>query len=596
VVASSNGATQKWSRKWLERMGFDVLVAEDGATALATILESGPQVVLAEAGLESSYGNPLCAELRALREVADLPVVTICRTNREIREALDSGSTDVVRKPVEWLVVSRRIDTLARMYESSHELSRTRRCLRDAEHSAAEAERRLRLQDSQDLLTALPNRPRFESLIERALSMSRAGSQLAVMYMDLDRFKAINEIVGRAEGDQILRQVANRLQNCLRRSDLVARRRAGIGTAAVARLSGDEFTLLLTHVRGREEVLRAAQRLLQSLADPFAVGTKDIYLSGTLGVALSGGEADTADVLLQHAELAKCDAKRQGGGMVRLFEQSMEPLTERRVDLHRMLRAALEADELALHYQPLIDVASGRVVAAEALLRWQHKELGSISPGEFLPAVEGTDLMLALGAWVLRTACRQAMEWRRAGLPPIRMAVNVAASQLRRGDLSVVVRDVLAETGMAPALLELELSEKGVLHLEAETLRQLEDIKSQGVRLSVDDFGTGQSAIGYLRRFPLDVLKIDRSYVAGVARSESDAGLASAMVAMAHSLNLRVVAEGVEREQQMDLLREWGCDELQGFLFSPAVREEEFRQMLRSGSIAPKELNEKSLD
>lgn len=583
IVGSRSAGIRKWSKRWLARVGLDVHFVDDGRSVLDAVAESRPQAVLVEAGLVAQSGSSFYEEVRALPEASDLPVVTICATDRDIARAIEAGSTDIARKPLNWQLISRRIDLLARMYGSLHELRQTRGQLAQAERSIDDAERRLRLHGSVDFLTELPNRPRFERLIEKALATSRADAQLAVLYLDLDRFKAINEMVGREEGDQILRLIAARLQACLRQNDLMARQTAGVGTAAVARLSGDEFTLLLTHVAGPRDVLQAAQGILRALADPFTVSHRDIYVSATLGVALSGGESDTGELLLQHAELAMCEAKRQGGGMVRFFEQSMEPFTRHSADLCDMLRAALDAGDLSLHYQPLVDTASGRVVAAEALLRWQHDELGSLAPGYFLPAAEGTDLMLALGEWVLRTACQQVVEWRDEGLPRIRMAVNIASCQLRRSDLAALVRRVLAETGLEPALLELELSENGVLRQDTGILQQLRELKQLGVRLSVDDFGTGQSAIGYLKRFPLDVLKIDRSYVAGVATSESDAGIAAAMVSMAHSLDLAVVAEGVEEEGQSDLLREWGCDELQGFLFSPAVRAEEFRQILEQG-------------
>jgi diguanylate cyclase (GGDEF)-like protein len=527
--------------------------------------------------------------IRDLPGCAELPLVAICGHDDAVFKALAEGCTDAARKPVNWQLVGRRLELLVRMSSAVEELGRTRRRLREAELSAGEAERRLRLQNSVDHLTDLPNRSRFEDLVDRALTTAASDASLAVLYLDIARFKAINEIVGRVEGDQILRQVAARLRGCLQGKALVSHRRPGVGTAAVARMSGDEFTLLLTHVAGRRAVLQAAQVVLGVMAEPFAVTGRKIYLSVTLGVTVSAAEARSGELLLQQAELAMCEAKRQGGGMVRFYEESMENLSQRKVDLHRMLHAALEQGELSLHYQPLVDAASGRVVAAEALMRWQNAELGSVGPADFLPAAEGTDLMLTLGEWVLRTACRQLKEWADAGLPRIRMAVNIASCQLRRSDLAKVVRDVLNETGIDPRLLELELSEQGVFRHDVEILAQLEEIKRLGVRLSVDDFGTGQSAIGYLKRFPLDVLKIDRSYVAGLMNSESDAGIASAMVAMAHSLDLAVVAEGVEEESQLDLLREWGCDELQGFLFSPAVREEEFRQLLENGFAAAAE-------
>ena len=278
------------------------------------------------------------------------------------------------------------------------------------------------------------------------------------------------------------------------------------------------------------------------------------------------------------------EAKRNGGGLVKPYSMALDRDTVRRVQLGRLLRSAVEREDLKLYYQPLVDLTDQRVLGAEALLRWEHPELGPVSPAEFIPLAEESGLMVRLGKWVLRTACRQLREWVDQGLSPLRVAINVSLCQLVRGDLAAAVREVLEETGVDGSMLELELSERGVLRADPVVLRQLADIKEMGVRLAVDDFGTGNSAIAYLKRFPLDTLKIDKSYVRGVAASEHDAAIASATIAMAHQLRLDVVAEGVEHTEQLDFLRECGCDEYQGFLFSPAVPPGEFGRLLARGT------------
>ncbi len=579
LVVSRSASTVRWGSRWLRRWGFEVAVVADGAAAVEAAGSTAPAIVLAE-GLHRVDGRSLPAAVREAAGDDGLPVVTLCSRASEAESALECGSTDVVRKPWSWNLIGRRLEHLSRLQLARRAVEQAGEARHLAERSASEAEKRLRRLGQVDHLTELPNRKRFEALIDRALTNSRHGCEVGVLYMDLDRFRAINEVVGREEGDRILRQVAERLQSCVQRSDLVLRSTPGIGTAALARLSGDEFTVLLTHVSSRHEVLQAARKVLEVLADPFQVAGRDLYLSATVGISLSGRRVESGEDLLQHAEVAMSEAKRQGGGVVRSYESSMEGFSQRKVDIHERLRKALEADELELYYQPLICAESERIVAAEALLRWRHPQHGIIRPAEFLPSAEGTDLMLAIGKWVLETACRQLAEWLASDLPRVRMAVNIASCQLRRSDLAALVEEVLSDTGVPPELLELELSEKGVLRQDRVVLQQLHQLKRLGVRLSVDDFGTGHSAIGYLKRFPLDVLKIDRSYVAGLASSSSDAGIASAMVTMAHSLDLTVVAEGVERARQKELLRAWRCDELQGFHFSPAVRAGEFRRAL----------------
>lgn len=583
LVALRDARSRKWCSRWLRQAGFEVALADDAAEAMASVDERAPNVLVVDGGLQLENGLSICAVVRGIAALAELPVVAVCYGRGDFARAVDDKATHVVPKPVNWQLVAGLVESLVDGRELAIRLATTVAHLEAAERSIEVARKHISQDRDVDELTRLPNRVRFETLIERAAATRAPGFELAVLYLDLDRFKAINEIVGRDGGDRILQQVAERLREGLHTGDLLGRRGSGAGSAAVGRLSGDEFTVLLTHVDGRSTVLQAAQGLLRCLGDPFVVAGREVHLSATVGAAISTEEARTGELLLQRSELALCEAKRQGGGMTRFYDRSMETLSERNLDVHRMVKQAMKNDELRLHYQPLIDSARGRIVAAEALLRWVSPELGTVPPDEFLPAIEGTDLMLEIGEWVLRTACRQHQVWAADGLPSIRMAVNVAPSQLRRSNFADLVERLLRETGIDPSHLELELSERGMLRDDPQIRLQLESLNRLGVRLSLDDFGTGQSAIDYLKQFPLHVLKIDRSYVAGLSRSDRDAGLTLAMVDMAHSLRLAVVAEGVETQDQMDMLQGWGCDELQGFLFSPAVREQEFRQMLKSG-------------
>jgi EAL domain-containing protein (putative c-di-GMP-specific phosphodiesterase class I) len=360
---------------------------------------------------------------------------------------------------------------------------------------------------------------------------------------------------------------------------MLTRNRPGVSTSALARLSGDEFTLMLTNVEDPENARLLGENAIRTLRNRVRVGDREIFVSASIGAAYFPTHGRDAEQLLHHAEIALAEAKRGGGGMVRLYSESFNKANERTFELKRALLDSFERHELQLHYQPLV-LSEGRIIGAEALLRWEHPQLGSVSPAEFVPVAEESGLMRPIGHWVLRTACGQLRAWMDEGLPPIRMAVNVSLCQLSQGDLPAIVREALEEFQLDPSWLELELSERGVLRSDPDILKQLTDLKEMGVRLSVDDFGTGESAIAYLRRFPLDTLKLDRSYVDGVVGDENDAAIISAMIAMAHQLRLGVVAEGVESKEQLGFLRERGCDEYQGFLFSPAVPAQEFLRLL----------------
>jgi EAL domain-containing protein (putative c-di-GMP-specific phosphodiesterase class I) len=381
--------------------------------------------------------------------------------------------------------------------------------------------------------------------------------------------------------NSLLQQVAQRLIAGLR-SEEVLNAAAGPSMSMAARIGGGLFAAMLTGLPGWQETKATVRLLLDRISGRYFAGDEEISLTASVGVAVAPGDGLTAETMIQKAELAACEAV-ESGAAVRFYSQTSHRVTERSRAIIRLLPNALARGEFQLHYQPLIEDSVVRISAAEALLRWQSPELGAVSPSEFVPLAEEAALMVGIGSWVLRTAWRQVRAWQEQGLPSTRIAVNVSLCQLVRGDLAQLVREVLDETGIDPSLLELELSERGVLRSDPEILRQLRAIRALGVRLAIDDFGTGNSAVAYLKQFPIDVLKIDQSFVRGVASSSEDAAITSATIAMARQLGLRVVAEGVEETGQRDFLRRNGCSEYQGFLFSPAVPPEAFAEMLRRG-------------
>jgi diguanylate cyclase (GGDEF)-like protein len=511
-----------------------------------------------------------------------MPMIVVCQNDKEVRQALEDEVADVVRRPIDWHLLSRRAALVSRSSQAQVELATARSALERALAIATEAEERISHREDADRLTGLSNRKTFVRLLDRTLSALRpSGGTTAVLYLDLDHFGAINEILGRGVGDTAITKVSERLKQLLQQMDWSPGDRSGLATAFAGRMDGDEFALMLSNVGDQEAAERIAGEVSEQLALPLDLGDRSVYLSTSVGIALFPADGLTAEELLQRSEMAMLDAKRQGGGVCRLYRQSLSRTAKQRLELDLRLHQALRREELDLHYQPLVDLASGQIVGAEALLRWNHPEDGLIEPMEFIPLAEESGLMVRVGAWVLEQACRQLREWIDADLPTIRMAVNLSICQLRRGNLVEVVKRALQASRIEPRMLELEVSERGVLRRDHEALRQLEELKSLGVRLTLDDFGTGDSAIAYLKRLPIDGLKIDRSFVKGALQNPNDAAIASAIAAMARRLRLAVVAEGVEDAGQLGCLREWGCDEYQGFAFSPPMEVEEFGHLLR---------------
>jgi diguanylate cyclase (GGDEF)-like protein len=575
VLAARDRESLKWGARWLQSAGLEVVVAGDLAAAAAAIERHLPGVILVEPALRPPGTGGSWPPNNAAAAV-----MVLAPTAAAVEQALADGATDIVPLPCDWRLVARRAAALARAVESHRELAALQRELAVARAASEQAHRELATLVGSDPLTALPNRQRFESVLARSLRALRpADGKVALLLVDLDRFKSLNEVAGRQGGSEVLRQLGSRLQRALEDGSVAVPSPPGVTTAALARMSGDEFTVLLSGLCDRQQALHCAERLLQLVREPFTVGGRELLLSASIGIAVAPEDGLDAEALLQRAELAVGWAKHRGGGAARFYAPDLErPLAA--ATMEQELRGALERDELCLAFQPLVEVSGGRIVGSEALLRWQHPRLGVVPPDDFIPVAEEAGLMPTIGEWVFSAACQQLRRWLDRGLPPLRLAINVAVSQLLRGDFPEVVAAALARYQLDSTLLELEISERGILQEEAEIGATLARLKQLGVRLSVDDFGTGHTALDYLRRFPIDVLKIDRSYVAAVERDGSDTIMASAMVAMAQRLGMSVVAEGVEEEGQLRRLREWGCDTFQGFLFSPPLAPEELGGML----------------
>ena len=420
-----------------------------------------------------------------------------------------------------------------------------------------------------DALTNLPNRLLFKDRVTVALSHAqREGSHLAILFLDLDRFKVINDSLGHNIGDQLLQAVAARVQSCVRDSD------------TVARLGGDEFTVLLPRLKRSEDAAPVAAKILEAIRHPFHIEGREFFTTTSVGISLFPEDAIDAETLIKNADTAMYQAKEVGRDNYQLFNAHVNAKALQRIALEHGLRRALLNSEMAVHYQPILDFRTGRITGMEALLRWTHPQLGNIPPGQFIPLAEATGVMIPIGTWALRNACVQAKSWYDAGHQNLTLAVNLSVQQLQQIELVDSVREILQETGLPPRLLELEITESSAMQSPEASVRTLYDLKKLGIRISLDDFGTGHSSLSYLKRFPIDTLKIDQSFVRDITTDPDTAAIVTAIIAMAHSLRLKVIAEGVEYTEQLNFLRKHDCDQMQGYLIKPPVSADEFLAFL----------------
>jgi len=435
-----------------------------------------------------------------------------------------------------------------------------------------EFESRILHQATHDALTGLPNRGLFSELVARAMTRAtRSEKLLAVLFLDLDGFKNINDTLGHEAGDELLKEVASRLLGVLRQDDVVGRQ------------GGDEFTLLLQGVSVVQDVMQIAEKMLTAVAVPFHLGSQQMHVTASIGITVFPFDDTDVGSLLRNADTAMYQAKEDGKNCFRFYTASMNAAMRERMEIENGLRVALEQGQFSLHYQPQTVIESGAVVGVEALLRWNHPEQGMISPARFIPVAEESSLIVPIGEWVMRTACQQAMRWREMGLPQMKVAVNLSARQFRQPDLLEMIGRILEETGLDPrsGMLELELTESMVMRNVEESVVTLNRLHQMGLQLSIDDFGTGYSSLSYLKRFPINTLKIDQSFVRDITTDPDDAAIAAAIVGLAHSLKLNVIAEGVETREQLDFLRAIACNEAQGYYFSRPLPPDALEKFLR---------------
>ncbi len=512
--------------------------------------------------LSSRNGRGLDELQAALAAAQGAPVVVVAPDPKLAKACMEAGADDFL--PTEELSAQ----LLQRVLHYSVERHRMARRLLMAQ----EQEKYLATHDP---FTGLPNRQLLVDRVQQALTYSDRYEQwVGILFMDLDRFKTINDTLGHAAGDELLRAVTERVSLRIRRSD------------TAARYGGDEFVFLLPNIAHAEDAAKVARNVIRTVGKPYVIEDRTISVTPSVGIAVYPGDGETAEELISNADMAMYRAKERGGNTYEFFAPSMNESALQQLDLESDLRAALTRNEFVVHYQPLIDARRWTIIGAEALVRWQHPQRGLVLPDEFIPLAERTGLIVELGEHVLRTACLQHAEWSQAGFGPIRMAVNISARQFWEDELVESISAILSETGMNPSFLDLEVTESCMVDNEDLTVAAMLKLKDLGLSISVDDFGTGYSSFRALKRFPCDNLKVGRVFVRGIPNSPDDVGIANAIIAIAESMNLGVIAEGVERPDQLRFFQNWGCSIMQGHLFSPAVPASEFAALL-TRDLAP---------
>ncbi|MCX6344586.1 MAG: EAL domain-containing protein [Armatimonadetes bacterium] len=560
LIAEDDQVSRRLLQAVLEKWEYEVVVTSNGIDAWE-ILQSpdAPQLAILDWMMPGMDGLQVCRQVRNKKDdrYIYLLLLTARSAKEDIIEGMHSGADDYIAKPFDKSELHVRLSAGKRVLDLQSELLTTRESLRN--------------QATRDPLTGLPNRLLFADRLAHNIEVLRRHSaKLAVMFLDLDRFKLVNDTFGHSIGDSLLKEVTNRLTNTLREID------------TIARMGGDEFTLILTDLMHVEDAKRVAERVLKAFSRPFKVKSHEIFITVSIGISIYPSDGCDAETLVKNADAAMYLAKEKGRSTYHMYTKSLSEKAEVRISLENSLRHAVERDELILHYQPCLRIATGEILGSEALLRWQHPEMGMIPPLDFIPLAEDTGLITPIGEWVIHTACKQNKAWQDAGFPHIEIAVNVSARQFRQQDFQNTVKHALAESGLDANWLVLELTESTIMHNPESAAKLLQNLKAMGVHVSIDDFGTGYSSLSYLKRFPIDTIKIDQSFIREITTNPDDAAIAGAVVAMAHSMKRRVVAEGVETLEQLEFLAQLKCDDMQGYFVSKPVNAEEFEMLIRT--------------
>lgn len=555
--------------KLLSVEGFQTISANDGASGIQLAQAQHPNLIICDILMPKLNGYEVLKALQQDPVTAAIPFIFLtAKTERsDWRQAMNMGADDYLTKPFSRAELLDAITTRLQKQEYF-----TQRHTLQLQEAHAQLNQLLRYNH----LTNLPNRlvlqERFTQLLTQRTGRSR---QLPLLSIGVEQLHRINSTLGDASGDLLLQSVAERLQKRVGSLD------------TVAHLGAAQFAILLGATSDRNEVARITETLLADFASPFLVGVHEIHLTAKIGISLFGRDGCDLDTLIKHANTAREDAKKPGRKPYQFYIASIGAKSQEELLLELELHQALEKEEFQLYYQPKVNPQSGKIKGAEALVRWYHPTRGAISPGAFVPMAEKTGFILPLGEWILKTACVQAKIWQDAGFSPLRIAVNLSGHQFNQPNLSCLVINTLQETGLDPSYLELEITESALMENPEAAIATLREFKEIGIQISIDDFGTGYSSLSYLRQFPFDALKLDRSFVCQATKDDKNAAITMAILQMARSLNLKVIAEGVETSQELAFLHNHQCDEIQGYWFSPPLSAPTFEGLLRAGHSLP---------
>ncbi len=535
-------------RHSMERSGYQVVEASNGLEAVHAVIKQVPDLILMDAVMPEMDGFRATKEIKLLEGCADIPILmaTSLDDDGSIAHAFDVGACDYVTKPFNWSVLKHRV--ACSLY-------------------AANAQRKIQHLAYHDSLTGLPNRMLFMDRIDQAISRAqREQEQFALLFIDIDHFKVINDSMGHAAGDQLLNIISQRLCEMLRKSD------------TVARLGGDEFTVIIEGLEDAEHVINVAKNILSSLDVPVNVNAKEVHVGGSIGIAIYPQDGENFGSLLKNADTAMYKAKEQGRNTFQFYASEMSHKAIQRLELENQLRTGLKRKEFVVYYQPKINLLTNKCTGVEALVRWNHPERGFIAPSDFIPLAEELGLITQLDEWVMKTACVQFQKWQAAGFLLENLSVNVSARHFKEGGLTSYCQYLLDETQIKAESLEIELTESALVDNYDTAKQVLNDVHQMGIRIALDDFGTGYASMSYLKKFPFDTVKIDRSFVKDLPDDHEDAAIARAMIQLSQALNLSTVAEGIEKDTQKMYLKDQKCEYGQGYLWSKPVNAEEFER------------------
>lgn len=570
LIVDDDPASRLLMRSCLEKEGFEVIDAADGLIALDQFERHQPDAVLLDVMMPNMDGFDCCHELRKKPDGDNTPVLMVTGLDdiAAIHKAFNCGATDFISKPINWAILGYRVKYMLR---ASHAFS-----------DVVTKQQQIQKLSFFDQLTGLANRVMLSETLETSLSANQAygDNLLAVLVLDLDRFKGINDTLGHYAGDRLLKAVADRISSCIKDPGPFGQTSSGSKHHFLSRLGGDEFAILLPQLKSPDAVSRIARHINEHLARPFIVDDTEVFASASIGISIAPLDGNNAEELLKQADVAMYHAKEKGKNNFQFYKKSLNAQAREQLVFETDVRRAVQNDEFQLYYQPQIDLTTGRIIGAEALTRWHHATRGSVSPADFIPAVEGLGLIIPFTDWVIRHSGAQQLHWRQGGMPNLRIAINVSSQHFVEQKLPDKIAVALQDFNLNASFLELELTESVLADQSEETLEVLQRIKELGMTISVDDFGTGYSSMVYLKSFPIDIVKIDRYFIKDILTSTQDAAIVKAIIAMAHSMDIRVIAEGIEELGQVSMLQQMGCDYGQGFLFSRAVTCDDFAEMV----------------